>query len=699
MKVVYQSERSECGLACIAIVASHHGKNLPLTSLRRAYGSSNKGSRLNDLIDILEKLDFIARPLRADLPDLGKLHLPCILHWEFNHFVVLKQAGRRTATILDPAIGERRVSSDELSKSFTGVALEVEPSPQFQRNSERSDNLIFRLLSSSQGITRCGLQIISLSIAIQLFTLVAPFFLQWTIDQVLTSADRYLLGTLTIGFCLLVIIQSFVAWIRGWSIARLSAQLGHHWMSGIVSHVLRLPLDFLQKRNLGDVTSRIESVNVIQRALTVNFVEALLDGIMTAATLALMAAYSLKLTVITLVATAVYFIVRWVSHRQLREATSRKLIRGAEQHSHMLESIRGLQTIKLSKHESARMSRFSNLLGATINEDLRISRIGLTITSTNQVTFGIERVSVIAIGASLVLSGVFSAGMLMAYLAYKEIFTQRAASLVDKWYEFKVLMLHGERLEDIVTSSERSEEATGLQLEGPPSVQFDNVSFRYSESDPWILHNCSFSVLPGESVAIIGASGSGKTTLLKLMIGLLRPCSGRIIIDGRIFGTSSFSTVSSSIGSVMQDDQLFSGSIFDNISMFQPDASVESVHEAAALAQIHEDILEMPMTYHTLIGDMGNALSGGQKQRILVARSLFRHPKLLALDEATSHLDVANESLMNKAIVSLPITRIIIAHRPETIASADRVICISDTQGKRPSEAQEESTSQVVATA
>lgn len=699
MKVVYQSERSECGLACVAIVANHHGKSLPLTSLRRTYGSSHKGSKLNDLIDIFESLDFIARPLKVDLSDLDKLHLPCILHWEFNHFVVLKHAGRRRTTILDPARGERQISSDELSKSFTGIALEVEPSANFNKSSERSDNLILRLLSSSRGITRCGLQIVSLSIAIQLFTLVAPFFLQWTIDQVLTSGDRYLLGTLAIGFCLLVVIQSFVAWIRGWSIARLSAQLGHHWMSGIVSHVLRLPVDFLQKRHLGDVTSRIESVNVIQRALTVNFVEALLDGVMTAATLALMAAYSLKLTVITLTATTVYFIVRWVSHKKLRDATSRKLIRGAEQHSHMLESIRGLQTIKLFRHEAARMSRFSNLLGATINEDLRISKIGLTITSANQVTFGLERVAVIAIGASLVLSGVFSAGMLMAYLAYKEIFTQRAASLVDKWYEFKVLMLHGERLEDIVASSEHRDEATDLQLEGPPSVQFDNVSFRYSDSDPWILDKCSFSVSAGESVAIIGASGSGKTTLLKLMIGLLRPSSGRIIIDGRVFGTSRASAVSSSIGSVMQEDHLLSGSIFDNISMFQPDASVESVHQAAALAQIHEDILEMPMTYHTLIGDMGSALSGGQKQRILVARALFRHPKLLVLDEATSHLDVANESLISKAIVSLPITRIIIAHRPETIASADRVIRISDVQGQCTDEVQEEPTNQAVATA
>ena len=674
-KTVIQSEAAECGLACLAMVADAHRMLVGLPEMRRRFPLSLKGAKLNHLINIAQQLGFQTRPLRLELEDLGKLALPCILHWDLNHFVVLAKVSRSKITILDPAVGERKLNLEEVSKHFTGVALELTPSAEFKPQKAAPSVSARQLTGPVRGLWRALAQILALSVALQVFVVLAPFFMQWVVDQVLVSADRDLLVVLGLGFGLALLLQLGIGLLRGWSVVYLSSRLGLQWMGNVFAHLLRLPLDFFEKRHLGDVTSRMGSVQTIQRTLTTSFVEALIDGLMAVVTFALMLVYSRKLALVTVLAVALYLGIRAIAYRPVRDRTEQQLVAAARQQSHLLESLRGMQSLKVAGEESQRRATYDNLMTETVNQDVRLARMGLGFNSASQLVFGIERIAVIWIGAVLALQNVFSVGMLIAYLAYKDQFAQRMGALIDKWIEFRMLRVHGERLADIVLTP--PEDADG-QLEVPPPVdiriEVEKLSFRYADGEPWVLKECSFAVEPGESVAIIGASGCGKTTLVKLLLGLLKPTEGVIRIGGHDLHKLGPRNVRAIVGAVMQDDQLFAGSVADNISFFDPEHDPARIEAAARLAAVHDEIVAMPMGYHSLIGDMGSSLSGGQKQRVILARALYRNPKLLFLDEATSHLDVMKERLVNEAVKQLQLTKIIVAHRPETIASADRVL-------------------------
>ncbi|MFA1728600.1 peptidase domain-containing ABC transporter, partial [Xanthomonas nasturtii] len=497
------------------------------------------------------------------------------------------------------------------------------------------------------------------------------------VDQVLVSADRDLLVVVGFGFGLALLLQIGIGLLRGWAVVYLSSRLGLQWMGNVFAHLIKLPLDFFEKRHLGDITSRMSSVQTIQRTLTTSFVESIIDGLMAVVTLGFMLIYSWKLALVTLVVVTLYLTIRAVAYRPVRDRTEQQLVAAAKQQTHLLESLRGMQSLKIAGEESQRRSTYENLLNDTVNQDVRLARMGLGFSTASQVVFGLERIAVIWIGATLALDNVFSVGMLVAYLAYKDQFAMRVSGLIDKWIEFRMLRLHGERLADIVLTQPENDHALPETLPpAEPRIELQGLSFRYAEGEPWILKECSFSIQAGESVAIVGPSGCGKTTLLKLLLGLLQPTEGVIRIGGHDLHKIGPRNVRAIVGAVMQDDQLFAGSIADNISFFDQDFDLERIESAARLAAVNEDIAAMPMGYHGLIGDMGSSLSGGQKQRIILARALYRQPKLLFLDEATSHLDVMRERLVNEAVKQLKVTKVIVAHRPETIASADRVIVL-----------------------
>lgn len=673
MKPIIQSEAAECGLASLAMVAGFHGLHIDLPELRRRFPLSLKGARLNHLIHIAQQLGFSTRPLRLDMDDVGKLKLPCILHWDLNHFVVLSKVGKNRVTIFDPAIGQRVLPLSEVSDHFTGVALELTPAAAFKPHKAAPAITARQLTGPVRGLWHSLAQLLALSAALQVFVVLAPFYMQWVVDQVLVAADHDLLTVLGLGFGLALLLQVGIGLLRGMTVVHLSSKLGLQWMGNVFAHLLKLPLDFFEKRNLGDITSRLSSVQAIQNTLTTSFVEALIDGLMAVVTLGLMLFYSWKLALVTLLAVALYAGIRALAYRPVRDGTEQQLVAGARQQTHLLETLRGMQSLKVAGEESRRRSTYDNLLVETVNRNIHLARLGLGFNGASQLVFGIERIAVIWIGATLALDNVFSVGMLIAYLAYKDQFAQRMSSLIDKWVEFRMLRLHGERLADIVLTPPEDNPPEAL----PPQdvrIEVENLSFRYAEGEPWVLRQCSFSIEPGESVAIVGASGCGKTTLVKLLLGLLKPSEGHIRIGGHDLHALGPRNARALIGAVMQDDQLFAGSIADNIGFFDPEFDLQRVEQAAQRAAVHEDIMAMPMGYHGLIGDMGSALSGGQKQRIILARALYRQPKLLFLDEATSHLDVGNEQKVNAAIRQLEVTRILVAHRPETIASADRML-------------------------
>jgi ATP-binding cassette subfamily B protein RaxB len=475
---------------------------------------------------------------------------------------------------------------------------------------------------------------------------------------------------------MLATIQVGLSVMRSWVVLYLGTTLNLQWLANVFSHLLRLPVSYFEKRHLGDVVSRFGAVNTIQRTLTSSFVEALIDGVMAAATLAMMLVYSAALTGIAVAAVALYGVLRYVFYEPLKRATEEHIVHTAKQQSHFLETVRGVQSIKLFGRQEVRRSRWLNLVVDAVNQDLATQKLGLAFRSANGLVFGVERIAIVWLGALLVMDSAFSVGMLFAFVSYKEQFSARVSGLIDKLIELRMLNLQGERLADIVL--------TPPEDESPPipvdpieaSLEARALSFRYSDMEPFVLLNCSFSIRPGESVAVVGPSGGGKTTLLKLMLGLLTPTDGHVLAGGVDIQKLGIDRYRKLVGTVMQDDQLFAGSIADNISFFDPSPDQRAVERFARMAAVHEDIAAMPMGYNTLIGDMGAALSGGQKQRILLARALYKQPRILFLDEATSALDVQKERAVNEAIRSLNLTRIIIAHRPETIASAERVIVL-----------------------
>ena len=674
--VVLQNETSECGLACLVMIAGHHGYKTDLASLHQRNLGTSRGARLSDLMQTAGQLKLAARPVKADLDELHKLQLPAILHWDFNHYVVLTRISSRSLEIHDPGKGKQSLALKEFSKHYTGIALEVLPEADFVAREERRKISLRHLLGRIQGLSKAVTTVLMLALALEVFTLAAPLFMQLVVDSAIVSNDRDLLTLLAIGFLLLGLIQVGVSLLRGWVIMVISNQLNLQLLSNLFRHLVRLPMIWFEKRHLGDVISRFDSMGTIQSTLTGSFLTAMIDGLMVVTTLAMMMFYATSLSAVVVAAALTYALVRLVLYRPLRQAQEEAITRGAKRHTHFLETARGIQSIKLFGREVLRRTQYESLMVEQFNAGIRVQRLGLVYQCINGLIFSLENIVVVWIAGMMILDGRFSVGMLFAFLAYKQQFISRTTNLVEKGIDLKMLSLHTERVADIALSEVEPvhHNAEPLANEDKLDVRVSSISYRYADNEEKVIDDFSLHVSPGESVALVGPSGCGKTTLVKLLLGLLEPERGDIYVGGQSLQKIDLTDYRKQVGTVMQDDQLFAGSISDNITFFDPSPDMQLMQQAATMAAIHREIVGMPLQYHTMIGDMGSVLSGGQKQRLLLARALYKRPRILILDEATSHLDVAGEQLVSAAIMQLSVTRIIIAHRPETIASADRVI-------------------------
>jgi ATP-binding cassette subfamily B protein RaxB len=679
LPMVFQTEAAECGLACLAMIAGHHGLNVDLPALRKRFSLSLRGTTLNHIIRFAGALDLTGRPLRVELEDIDCLKTPCILHWKMDHFVVLKKVTRKYVYLHDPSIGPRRLTFAEASRYFTGVALELTPTPSFAPRDERRPLRLRDLIGRVVGLKRALGQIFILAAALELFSIISPLFLQLTVDKVLAAVDRDLLVTLGIGFMLLIGLQSFLSALRSWTTLYFGTSLKLQWYANLFSHLVRLPVSFFEKRYFGDILSRFDGAEAIQRTLTNNFIETVLDGLISIFVLAVMFFYSRKLALIVIVSVLLYVALRNLAYLPLRRSMEEQIMRMAKQQTHLIETLRGIRTIKVLGREDSRKTRWMNLLADTTNAQVETERLTLLFKAANGLIFGLQSVAVVWFGAVLVLGGQFTVGMLFAFVAYQEQFKARITTLVDRLYDFRMLSLQVQRLADVVLEKPESTylESTGAEVEDA-SIDVRNLFFRYSDTEPWLLENVTFRIAPGECVAIVGPSGAGKSTLLKLMAGLLKPQSGDVIVNGHSV-CQSRAAVLGNVGFVLQDDSLFAGTIADNIAFASDVADMERVEECARLACVDGEINEMHMGYNTLIGDMGSALSGGQQQRLLLARALYQRPSILILDEATSHLDVPTEQRIAAMLVDLRMTRVFAAHRPDTIRIADRVITLSRT--------------------
>lgn len=674
LPIIRQNEASECGNACLAMVCSFYGYKTDLNSLRRRLPTSSRGIDLRTLMKMGSEVGFSCRAIKVDLEDLSAIRLPAILHWDLNHFVVLKQVSASHAIIHDPAKGEVKHTFKELSNHFTGIALELEPTSAFEKKDVRTKLQFSQLWSSVRGLGSSLVQILTISLILEIIALANPFYMQVIIDTVLPTFDTDLLLVLAIGFGLLVVVNLIAQALRDYIVLYIGTHIGYQVEVNLFNHVLHLPLEYFEKRHVGDLISRFSSIEPIKSFLTNGLITAILDGAMSVLTLTLLFIYSPTLASIVLISLAMYGLLRLIMFKNLQNRTQESIIADALEQSNFIETVRGILSIKVFAHEAERQQRWQNLLTDAINRQVKVSQLDILFSGLSLLITGIENVIIVYVAANMVINAEFSIGMLFAFMAFRGQFVGASIALVDRIIEYKMLDIHLERLADIAYQK-REEIASHHSGTLIPHGQIEvkNLSFLYDRDGVQILDNVNFKIAPGETIAIIGSSGAGKSTLLKLMLGLFKPSSGTICIDDMNLEEIGLSNYRRQIASVMQDDNLFAGTLAENISMFSSEIDYDWVETCARHAQIHSNIVEMPLRYETGIGDMGSALSGGQKQRVMLARALYQKPKILFMDEGTSQLDVKTEALVNSSIMQLGITRVLIAHRPETIKMADRI--------------------------
>lgn len=662
------------------MIVSYHGYETDLYHLRARHTVSLQGLRLDAIIAILDHMRFESRALRLEVEQLQHLQAPAILHWNLNHFVVLKKATARQAFIIDPAGGEKVLSIEEASRHFTGIALEVSPRPDFVRKDEAMKISLGSVLGNVRGFYGAGIPILMVSIALLLVGFALPIVTQLVIDKAVLADNLSLLNVLALAFLALIVSQFGLELLRARSLQIVSNMLSYQFVGRVIGHLFRLKAEFFFKRDLADMLSRIQSVNYVQDTITRGGLGLFIDGAMVVISVGLLALYSPLMTVVVVLCVLINFAVSWFTFPSLRYLSEQSLTSAARTQSHLMESIRAMTVIKVLGKEGQRESGWRNLFVSQLNRGFRASSLQIYINGAQTLVSSLQLLIILYLGSRAVIEGPrFSIGMLYAFLSFRQIFSDRSAALISQISQFRLLGLHLSRIGDIVLEPVPTVPIAELRRNFEGRIEFENVSFAYGAADPLVLRRLSLEVAPGEFVAIVGPSGSGKTTFLRLLLGIIEPGEGRISYDGCELASAKRDLFHQNvIGTVLQDDKLISGTIADNIAFFDPQIDLDRVRSVAQAAGIDHEISLLPSRYFTLVGDMGSALSGGQQQRILLARALYRNPKVLILDEGTANLDEENEHRIADVIAGLDITRIVVAHRPALVSRASRVLQMAD---------------------
>lgn len=676
--VIHQTETSECGLACLAMICGHFGKNIDLISLRRKFNLSSRGANLAGINSIAEQLGMVTRALSLELDELGALKTPCILHWDFSHFVVLVSVKRNRYVLHDPARGRRNVGLEEMTRYFTGVALEVWPGSEFSAETTLNRIHLRSLINSIYGIKSTLAKIFCLSVVIEAINLIMPVGTQLVMDHAIPAGDRGLLTLISAGLMFFILLRAATGMLRAWSSLVMGTLINVQWQSGLFNHLLRLPLAYFERRKLGDIQSRFGSLDTLRATFTTSVVGAIMDSIMVVGVFVMMLLYGGYLTWIVLGFTTVYVLIRLVTYSYYRQISEETLVRGARASSYFMETLYGIATVKIQGMAERRGTHWLNLKIDAINSGIKLTKMDLFFGGINTFVAACDQVAILWLGTSLVIDNQMTIGMFVAFGSFRGQFSDRVASLTNFLLQLRMVSLHNERIADIALH-EKEEKKPELDIVAdmsPVSLETTDLSYRYDSQSAPVFSGLYLSVTPGESVAITGTSGAGKTTLMKVLCGLFEPDTGKVLVNGTDIRQLGINNYHRMIACVMQDDRLFSGSIRENICGFSEEMDETWMIECARASYIHDVIIKMPMGYETLIGELGEGLSGGQKQRIFIARALYRRPCILFMDEATSSLDTDSERFVNVAIKNMNITRIIIAHRETTLRTVDRVILI-----------------------
>ncbi|WP_420607371.1 peptidase domain-containing ABC transporter [Novosphingopyxis sp.] len=675
-----QSEASECGLSCIAMAAHRLGSKIDLPWLRQHFPASARGMSLARITDVAHGIGMTARSVRCELNELKSLHKPAILHWGLQHFVLLEGASSRTIRIFDPSKGPISVPLAEVGRCFTGIAVELSASPTFKRKVERPPFNALSMFQWSSDIRAGLLQTLLLSLLLQVFIIVMPLYMQTAIDNGALRGDTELLSALAFGFLTFAAFNAIAESFRVIVMQRLSALLTWDMSRRLFHHMVRLPLPWFEKRKLADTLTRFQAIDPIKNLVATGLIGSMLDGILSVSMLALMFIYSTSLGLVAfagfLVSTGLQLGTTPLTLRYAANAFQASI---AEQ-GKRIETLRAIQTIKTMSGESKRESVWANKQAELIRTGQASGVASGLVGSIRGLIDFATTILLVYLAAKFAIAGAISVGAIYAFMSYRTQFSSRAGNMIDQLISWRLLEIYTARLADVVlTEPEKGLESDSSIL--PPikgELELDRISFRYGPSDPLIFHNLSLSVTAGESVAIVGPSGCGKSTLVKAICGLYPVTVGEIRLDGMPLSIWGPRAIRSAMGAVLQNDDLLPGSILDNVAFFDDQIDVERVWECLARAAIADEVRRLPMGEHTYVGDLGSALSGGQKQRILLARALYKQPRIMVLDEATAHLDIDRERRVNEYLRELKMTRIVVAHRPETIAAADRVVLLQN---------------------
>ncbi|PJD92515.1 MAG: hypothetical protein CK424_05270 [Legionella sp.] len=678
LPMILQHEIAECGHACIAMITGFWGYSLDLSALRRLNQPSVRGMNLRQMTELFDRFGFKTRVIQVSLPEVHLIKTPAIAHWNNNHFVVLKQIKRNKIIVHDPSIGVRRYQPAAFARYFSGVVLEVEKSHTLQAMTKQSKFTIWTLFKTMPGMSRIGSLLLGLSILIEGMQIIHPMFMQYVTDYVVGSnalGQMYVLG----GGCILfVLLQGLTEFLRSHLVLYTSIQVTESFASTLFQHLIRLPLAFFSSRHLTDIQSKFQSIDHLKTKLSTDFIHTFLDGLMMVFILGVMFLYSPILASMVCFILFLYASSLYGCFRGYKQQASAAIALHVRSTLTFFETLQALASIKVFVKEQVRFQIWRNHYTEALNHDIQVSKLQIRYRILNQVLFHMEYILVVCVGANLVMSQQLSIGMLLAFLAYRLMLVHKASSFLQYIVAYQLLSIQLERLSDLNESEpEKSEVGVPQIILGKGVLCLKDIFFQYPGQEKKMLENISIIIQPGEKIVITGHSGCGKTTLLKIMMGLQSPVSGTVLVDELplpLFGIQNFRQLSAA---VMQDDMLFTGSILDNIVFFAEDVDMARVYHVAQLACIHDTIITFPMGYESLMGQMGTTISGGQKQRLLLARALYKNPRFLFLDEATSHLDLETEQSITVALRSLNLTQIIVAHRQETIAMADRVIHLS----------------------
>jgi ABC-type bacteriocin/lantibiotic exporter with double-glycine peptidase domain len=681
--VLQQLSTVECGAACLAMILNYHGRETSISEVRETCSLGRDGLSGLTIVKAARGYGLRVRAYSIEVDQMKYLSLPAIIHWGFNHFVVLESWSARGVEIVDPARGRVRLTMQEFGQEFTGVIFTFEPGNQFHgRAEEKKAFSIWNYLSmmflgaSAKGALA---QVLAASLLLQVCGLIVPIFTKVLIDQVIPLRNSDLLLLYGIATTVMVLAQTVTSFLRSTCLIYLRGRLDSQLMLGFVEHLLSLPFQFFQQRTSGDLLMRLTSNSFLREVLTNQTLSVILDGSFMLLYLYLLLTIAPEFGLLALAIALLQAGVLIVMRRRVHHLAQRDLAASAEEQSCLIESVKGVAFLKASGAEDRTFDRWANLFFKRLNISLERNKLSAGIETALFMLRSLTPVLLLWLGATYVLSNQMSVGTMLAMNALAAAFLTPVVMLVGSAQQLQIASAHLERISDVLEAEpEQTIDSGSITPQLTGQIELREVTFQYSGESTFALKNISCRIEPGQKVALVGATGSGKSTLAAVLLGLFKPSAGDVLYDGIPLDKMNLQDLRNQFGVVMQDPVIFSGSIRQNIAFGLHNYSLDAMAEAAKQACLHDEIVQMPMGYETIISEGGTNLSGGQRQRLALARALLRQPSILLLDEATSHLDVVTESLVDENLSNFSCTRIVIAHRLSTIRNADFILALKD---------------------